>query len=130
MIITSLSLTICLKGTSLLSSITSCTTGRNNLFSQITSLINIAKFRATVHIPDLVLKFAALLSELMNSSCTSSVFFLTISACMMQDVFNFYQLYLVSMKALNGSKKNQTFCANVHLLQPKDKYSYPERKEE
>lgn len=130
MIITSLSLDLCLKGTSLLSSITSCATDRNYLFSQITSLINIVKFRPTVHIPNLVLKFAAFLSEPMNSSWTSSVSFLTISARMMQDVFSFYQLYLVSMKALNSSKEKQALCANVHLLEPEDKYSYPKRKEE
>lgn len=147
-IITSLSLSVCLRGICLLSSITFCATGRNHLLSQTTSLIKIAKFRAIVHIPDLVLKFAASLSGVMNNFCTSSVFshpFLLVRwkillLCTSFTLFlGHHYMYKriqplgkthpMPLSVLNSSKENQVLCLTMYLLQPEDKYSDPVRKE-
>lgn len=144
MIITSLSPSVCLKGICLLSSINFCATGRNHLLSQTTSLIKIAKFRAIVHIPDLVLKLAASLSEVMNN-CNSSVFshpfqlvwckmfFLCTSFTLFLGEHYMYQriqplaeAHPMSLSVLNSSKGNQV---SVYLLQSEDKYSEPVKKE-
>lgn len=150
MIITSLSLTVCLKGTSLLSSTTFCTTGRKHLLSQITSLINIAKFRAIVRIPDLVLKLAAS-SFWTNEQLlylffffpnhfswydARSYFFLSALPCFRESVictgvFNVWERHIQCHGARSAAqRKNQALCLDVYLLQPEDKYSDPERKKE
>lgn len=148
MIITSLSLSVCLKGICLLSSITFYATGRNHLLSQTTSLIKIAKFRAIVCIPDLALKFAASLSEVINNSCTSSVFshpfqlmwckmlFLSISFTLFlwqcyvyKRIQTLGKTHPMSLSILSSSKENQELCLTVYLLQPEDKYYEPVRKE-
>lgn len=101
MIITSLSLRVCLKGICLLSSITFCATGRNHLLSQTTSLIKIAQIQSNCSHSSFISEVCCLPfwsnEQLLHLVC----FFPSISAGVMQDFVSLYQLHLVSRTALD-----------------------------